>query len=178
MHPPSARVRRVLLRNEPQQCRPCSLVQAVQSAALREDHAAAPLLQSPARRAPPASRKKKNKAGHLATRRDANQSSTGATSSTREAICGLLSPKGQAHTPPGNLWLYKNAGSLCYECLSPRPVRRPPTQHKAQLTGDARVAGGIVGLALVAANRIFLAGELAFGDQVELIYSRWRRRWV
>ena len=27
------------------------------------------------------------------------------------------------------------------------------------------MAGGIVGLALVAANRIFLAGELAFGDQ-------------
>ena len=49
--------------------------------------------------------------------------------------------------------------------FAPTPVRRPRTQHKAQLTGDARVAGGIVGLALVAANRIFLAGELAFGDQ-------------
>ena len=38
-------------------------------------------------------------------------------------------------------------------------------KREAKLTGDARVVGGVAGLALVAANRIFLAGELAFGDQ-------------
>ena len=75
-----------------------------------------------------------------------------------------MSPKGQAHTPPGNLWPDTQVlwGAHAF---APTPVARPPTQHKAQLTGDARVAGGIIGLALVAANRIFLAGELAFGDQ-------------
>lgn len=38
-------------------------------------------------------------------------------------------------------------------------------KREAKLTGDARIVGGVAGLALVAANRIFLAGELAFGDQ-------------
>ena len=80
--------------------------------------------------------KKTQKAGHLATHRDARQSSTGATSSTREPICGLLSPKGQAHTPPGNLWLYKNAGSLRYECL--RPDARKTTTHTTQSAADGR----------------------------------------
>ena len=104
------------------------------------NNAAAPLLQAllAARQRRP-EKKTKQKAGHLATHRDARQSSTGATSSTREPIYGLLSPKGQAHTPPGNLWLYKNAGSMCCECL--RTDTRKTTTHTTQSAADGRREG-------------------------------------
>ena len=115
----------------------CSLVQ-VQQCSLAQDHAAAPMLQSPARGKPPASAKKKETSGTSCDAPRRQPVVDGATSSTREPICGLLSPKGQAHTPPGNLWLYKNAGSLCYECL--RTDARKTTRHKTRSAADGRRA--------------------------------------
>ena len=119
------------------QCRPCSLVQAVCS--LARGPCGGTTAPKPCSPRATASAKKNQQAGHLATRRDASQSSNGATSSTREPIHGLLNPKGQAHTPPGNLWPYKNAGSMCCECL--RTDTRKTTTHTTQSAADGRREG-------------------------------------
>ena len=84
--------------------------------------------------------KKKNQSGTSCDAPMCQAVTYGATSSTREPICGLLSPKGQAHTPPGNLWPYKNAGSLCYECLCAHT--RKTTTHTTQSAADGRRARG------------------------------------
>ena len=129
------RVRRVLLRNEPQQRQRAARaqVQPVQQCG----GTTAPKRCSP--QATGVQKKNKKQSGTSCDAPMCQSVTYGATSSTREPICGLLSPKGQAHTPPGNLWLYKNAGTMCYECL--RTDARKTTRHKTRSAADGRREG-------------------------------------